>query len=68
MFSSLVKKNYWNSKSFDFNLVHKKPSIKSNLILIGIYSFITIPICYMAKKNYDKEQRLEPLEPYGLDW
>ena len=66
MFSSLIKKNYWDPKSFDFNLVQKKPPTKSNLILIGIYSFITIPICYMAKKNYDKEQLL--VESYGLDW
>lgn len=66
MFSSLIKKNYWDPKSFDFNLVQKKTPIRSNLILIGIYSFITIPICYMAKKNYDKEQLLA--ESYGLDW
>ena len=65
MFSSLIKKNYWDPKSFDFNLVHKKTSTKSNLILIGIYSFITIPICYMAKKNYDKDINTET---YGLDW
>jgi len=68
MFSSDIKKNYWNYKTFDFNYSSKKSNIKYVKLISGCYFITFFTLCYMAKKNHDNPNKNYNDMLYKLEW